>query len=68
MINSPLVRAEKLNFAEDGVHQVLRKVFIPWHSAFRFLMQNIQRHETATGKTFYYDEELVKKVPESYLD
>ena len=37
MINSPLVRAEALNFKKDGVKGVLKEIFIPWYSAFRFL-------------------------------
>ena len=37
MINSPLVRAEALNFNTEGVKGVVRDIFIPWYSAFRFL-------------------------------
>ena len=37
MINSPLVRAEALNFKKEGVFGVVKDIFIPWNSAFRFL-------------------------------
>jgi len=41
LANSPLVRAETLNFKEDGVKAVIRDVFLPWYNAYRFLIQNI---------------------------
>ncbi len=38
LANSPLVRAETLNFKEDGVRAVIRDVFLPWYNAYRFLI------------------------------
>lgn len=38
MINSPLVRAEPLNFKEEGVNGIIRDVFLPWYNAYRFLI------------------------------
>ena len=52
LINSPVVRAEPLRFKEEGVHGVLKDVFIPWYNAYRFLIQNIDYWETKTGKEF----------------
>lgn len=46
LINSPLVRAENLNFNEQGVMGIVRDVFLPWYNAYRFLLQNISRYET----------------------
>lgn len=61
MINSPLVRAETLNFKDDGVRGVVRDVFLPWYNAYRFLIQNITRWESHTGKTFLFDDALCHK-------
>jgi len=38
MINSPLVRAEPLNFSEKGVEGVIKEIFLPWFNAYRFLL------------------------------
>jgi len=56
LANSPLVRAETLNFDKDGVTMVVRTVFIPWYNVYRLLTQNIERWENTTGRKFYYDE------------
>lgn len=38
LANSPLVRAETLNFKEDGVKNVIKDIFLPWYNAYRFLI------------------------------
>jgi isoleucyl-tRNA synthetase len=38
LANSPLVRAETLNFSKKGVKMVVRTVFIPWYNVYRFLL------------------------------
>ncbi|KAK4566798.1 hypothetical protein RGQ29_002877 [Quercus rubra] len=45
IINSPVVRAEPLRFKKEGVHGVVRDVFLPWYNAYRFLVQNAKRLE-----------------------
>ena len=45
LCNSPVVRAESLQFREVGVKGVVREVFLPWFNAYRFLIQNISRYE-----------------------
>ncbi|OXU26482.1 hypothetical protein TSAR_003608 [Trichomalopsis sarcophagae] len=55
LINSPVVRAENLRFKEDGVRDIVKDVLLPWYNAFRFLLQNIERYEHETGKTFVYE-------------
>lgn len=50
LINSPLVKAENLNFNEQGVKGIVRDVFLPWYNAYRFLLQNISRYEGDSGK------------------
>jgi isoleucyl-tRNA synthetase len=43
LINSPLVKAENLNFSKVGVKAVIRDIFLPWYNAYRFLIQNISK-------------------------
>ena len=43
VINSPLVKAENLNFSKVGVKAVVREIFLPWYNAYRFLIQNITK-------------------------
>jgi len=43
LINSPLVRADNLNFSKAGVKAVVREIFLPWYNAYRFLVQNISK-------------------------
>ena len=38
LCNSPVVRAEPLKFAADGVRGIVRDVFLPWFNAYRFLI------------------------------
>ena len=55
LINSPVVRAEDLRFAEDGVKQVVRDVFIPWYHAYRLFVQSANALEGTCGKPFDRD-------------
>lgn len=56
LINSPLVRAESMNFQEKGVNNVIKDVFLPIYNSYRFLFQNIVRYELDTEKNFKFDE------------
>jgi len=58
LANSPLVKADTLNFDKKGVEMVVRTVFLPWYNVYRFLIQNITRWETSMGKKFVWDENL----------
>lgn len=58
LINSPLVRADTLNFSEDGVQDVVKNVFLPWYNAYRFLIQNIAKLEGRMNKPFVYTEDI----------
>eukprot|EP00826_Nyctotherus_ovalis_P011003 TRINITY_DN12873_c0_g1_i2.p1 TRINITY_DN12873_c0_g1~~TRINITY_DN12873_c0_g1_i2.p1 ORF type:complete len:1211 (-),score=322.55 TRINITY_DN12873_c0_g1_i2:192-3824(-) len=62
MINSPVVKAEGLKFSDNGVEGIVKEVLLPWHNAYRFLVQNITRWEMQTGKTFVFDESMKEKV------
>lgn len=67
LINSPVVRADNLRFKEEGVRDILKDVFLPWYNAYRFLMQNVERHEKETGVPFLYSETNID-LPENYMD
>ncbi|KAK9721381.1 isoleucine--tRNA ligase [Basidiobolus ranarum] len=41
LINSPVVRAETLKFKEEGVKEVITRVFLPWYNAYRFFVNQI---------------------------
>lgn len=58
LINSPLVRADTLNFAEEGVREVVKNIFLPWYNAYRFLIQNISKLEAKTSKQFVFVENI----------
>jgi len=62
LCNSPVVRAEPLKFASEGVRGVVREVFLPWFNAYRFLIQNISRWEKTTSSSFVYDPTLKEKL------
>jgi len=52
LINSPVVRAESLKFQESGVLGVVKEVFLPLYNAVRFFVQNMERWESNSKKTF----------------
>lgn len=60
MCNSPVVRAEPLKFAEAGVKDVIKNVFLPWYNAYRFLTGEATRYE-ADGSKFVPDSTRIKK-------
>jgi len=59
-MNSPLVKAESLNFKEDGLTAVVKDIFIPWYNLCRLLLQEINRYEGLVSKNFVYDENMFK--------
>jgi isoleucyl-tRNA synthetase len=62
LCNSPVVRAEPLKFASEGVKGIVRDVFLPWFNAYRFLIQNISRWEKATGHNFTFNPSLKNEL------
>jgi len=66
LTNSPLVRAEPLNFSKSGVKMVVRNVFLPWYNVYRFLIQNLIRWELKLGKKFIWNENF--KADKGALD
>lgn len=55
LCNSPVVRAESIQFTEDGVRGVVREVFLPWFNSYRYMIQNITRYESTNGVNFVFD-------------
>ena len=55
LINSPVVRAEPLKFAETGVTDVVRGVILPWYNVYRFFIQCVDTWEIKNGKQFVPD-------------
>ena len=72
LCNSPVVRAEPLKFAQEGVRNVVRDIFLPWFNAYRFMIQNITRWETRSGQRFVFDSNIKYTVSNSadsnYMD
>ena len=63
LINSPVVRADKLLFSETGVNEVVRGVLLPWFNAFRFFIQCVEQWEQRaenSGKSFAPDTEVAR--------
>jgi len=58
LCNSPVVRAESLQFKESGVKTCIREVFLPWFNSYRFLIQNISRYEQDNGVNFVFDSKV----------
>ncbi|KAJ1911265.1 isoleucine--tRNA ligase [Tieghemiomyces parasiticus] len=55
LINSPVVRAETLKFKEEGVKEILSRVFLPWYNAHRFFETQVAVFRAATGEDFVYN-------------
>ena len=68
LIDSPLVRGQSLRFSLKGLDQKIKDVFLPLYNSYRFLVQNIQRYESVTGKNFYYDSNVLKSESLSITD
>lgn len=65
LINSPVVRAENLRFKEEGVHDIIKDVFLPWFNAYRFLFQNVYRYvkdEPSANQQFQFDAAVVARA------
>eukprot|EP01103_Thecamoeba_quadrilineata_P019088 TRINITY_DN7596_c0_g1_i1.p1 TRINITY_DN7596_c0_g1~~TRINITY_DN7596_c0_g1_i1.p1 ORF type:complete len:1151 (-),score=290.53 TRINITY_DN7596_c0_g1_i1:51-3503(-) len=52
LISSPVVRAEPLKFAQEGVFSVIKDVLLPWFNAYRFLVQSVHFYESSTSTKF----------------
>eukprot|EP00003_Mantamonas_plastica_P009140 TRINITY_DN1845_c0_g1_i6.p1 TRINITY_DN1845_c0_g1~~TRINITY_DN1845_c0_g1_i6.p1 ORF type:complete len:652 (+),score=256.64 TRINITY_DN1845_c0_g1_i6:67-1956(+) len=66
LINSPVVRAEPLRFAESGVQGVIRDIFLPWCNGYRFFVQNARMLEHDGLETFSPDFDVAKKTTNQF--
>ncbi|KAJ1680337.1 isoleucine--tRNA ligase [Spiromyces aspiralis] len=60
LINSPVVRAETLRFKEEGVKEIISRVFLPWYNATRFFSTQAHMYKLETGKEFTYHHDQPK--------
>ncbi|CAO3627490.1 unnamed protein product [Cunninghamella echinulata] len=60
LINSPVVRAETLKFKEEGVKEVLSRVFLPWYNAFKFFVTQTAVIKKEFDVEFMYDRNIKK--------
>ncbi|KAI9203065.1 tRNA synthetases class I-domain-containing protein [Polychytrium aggregatum] len=56
LINSPVVRAEPLRFKEEGVKELVAKVFLPWYNAYRFFFSQVALLKKEHGIEYKYNE------------
>ena len=68
LIDSPLVKGQSFRFSIKGLGQKIKDVFLPLYNSYRFLIQNIQRYESVTGKSFYYDQNILNSETLSITD
>lgn len=66
LINSPVVRGDKLRFREEGVKDILKDVLLPWYNAYRFLIQNVQLAKLEKNITVCFDDEKI--IPSNLMD
>ncbi|CEP18571.1 hypothetical protein [Parasitella parasitica] len=60
LINSPVVRAETLKFKEEGVKDVISKVFLPWYNAYKFFLTQAAVLKKDFDFDFQYDHDMKK--------
>ncbi|KAI8384886.1 isoleucyl-tRNA synthetase [Radiomyces spectabilis] len=60
LINSPVVRAETLRFKEDGVKEIVSKVFLPWYNAFKFFITQTAVLKKEFDYDFMYEHDMRK--------
>ncbi|PVU93953.1 hypothetical protein BB559_003119 [Furculomyces boomerangus] len=61
LINSPVVRAETLRFKEEGVREIISRIFLPWYNAFRFFVSQAKALKNETGIDFAKSSHHVSK-------
>ncbi|KAJ3276689.1 isoleucine--tRNA ligase [Borealophlyctis nickersoniae] len=68
LINSPAVRADTLRFREEGVKDLVAKVFLPWYNAYRFFFSQIALLQKEHNRTFAYDPNMKLKADQNVMD
>jgi len=65
-VNSPIVRGDNLRFREEGVREVIARVFLPWLNSFRFFMGHVSLFKKVHGVGFQYNPH--SQVPNNVMD
>ncbi|KAI9276036.1 isoleucyl-tRNA synthetase [Sporodiniella umbellata] len=60
LINSPVVRGETLKFREEGVKDVISRVFLPWYNAYKFFLTQTAVIKKDFDYSFQYDAHMKK--------
>lgn len=60
LINSPVVRGETLKFREEGVKDVISRVFLPWYNAYKFFLTQTAVLKKDFDYSFQYDANMKK--------
>lgn len=68
LINSPVVRADKLLFSESGVNEVVRGVLLPWFNAFRFFTQCVEQWEARNDGALFIPDSVVASSSSNDVD
>ncbi|KAJ3038350.1 isoleucine--tRNA ligase [Rhizophlyctis rosea] len=68
LINSPAVRADTLRFREDGVKELVAKVFLPWYNAYRFFFSQLSLLKKEHGRDFQYNPSLKLGKDDNVMD
>lgn len=57
LVDSPVLRAETLRFKEEGVREIVSKVFIPWFNSYKFWEGQVALLKKQQNVDFVYDPE-----------
>lgn len=55
------MRTENLCFKEEGVHDVLKDMLLPWYNTYCFFIQNVLKLQKEEEMDFLYSENTVKE-------
>ncbi|KAJ3051018.1 isoleucine--tRNA ligase [Rhizophlyctis rosea] len=68
LINSPAVRGDNLRFREDGVKELVAKVFLPWYNAYRFFFSQLALLKKDHDREFVYNPSLKLGKEDNVMD
>lgn len=68
LITSPAVRAENLKFREEGVKELIAKVFLPWYNSYRFFFSQLHLLKKEHNVDFKYDPSIDLSQNQNVMD
>ncbi|KAI9095201.1 tRNA synthetases class I-domain-containing protein [Phlyctochytrium arcticum] len=68
LVNSPAVRAENLRFREEGVKELVAKVFLPWYNAYRFFFAQLALLKKEHNVDFTYNPSMDLSGEQNVMD